>query len=107
MPQGLFNAFFTDINGDGHPEIAASIFNQDEEINGYFIQVYDIFNNKSYRLADDYQQYHLSFKNEELFAEQLSNVSAYDIWSDYDIIGKLTIEDDKLLILPVNNEESS
>lgn len=100
MPQGIFNAFFTDINGDGHPEIAASIFNQDEEINGYFIQVYDIFNNKSYRLADDYQQYHLSFKNEELFAEQLSNVSAYDIWSDYDIIGKLTIENDKLLIIP-------
>jgi len=91
----IWNAYFTDLNGDGYPEICASVSFGSGIIDEH-IEVYDYKNGKSYTLWDRMQfDYSLFFENGRLFCKK----RPYNSFETEEI-GLLAMENDSLVILP-------
>lgn len=99
-----FNVYFTDINGDGYPELCST---NDWGLNSMIVieaGVWDIHNNKHYSIASpDEYNYYLYEENGELFVNKESDTSAWHITSKHGEKGRLRIEDDNLIFVPYNN----
>ena len=98
----LWSAFFTDLNGDGYPEICSSL-SIGSGIIDTRVGVYDIKNDRHYELEGrmDEIDYILYMENGELFVNKQSANIGWAPLSSNGEKGKLAIENDTLVFKPV------
>ena len=98
-----FNVYFTDLNGDGYPELCSTY---DWGLNSMIVievGVWDIHNNKHYSLASpDEYNYYLYEENGELFVNKEWAYSDWSITSKHGEKGRLRINGDKLEFVAVS-----
>lgn len=91
----LWNAFFTDLNSDGFPELCVTVSIGSGIIDDHII-VYDYHNKKNYVLAERFNfDYSLYLENDELYVRKLPYLRGENSEAD---IGKLAIENDELVM---------
>lgn len=98
----LVSAYFTDLNGDGYPEICSSLCLGSGIIDGR-VHVYDIKNDRHYELEGrwDETDYWLYMENGELFVNKQSSNTGWGQGIDHGEKGRLAIENDTLVFKPV------
>ncbi|OPZ21461.1 MAG: hypothetical protein BWZ04_00979 [Firmicutes bacterium ADurb.BinA205] len=98
----LWSAFFTDLNGDGYPEICSSL-SIGSGIIDTRVGVYDIKNKRHYELEGrmDEIDYFLFMENGELFVNKQSANIGWAPLSANGEKGRLAIENDTLVFKPV------
>ncbi|MBR5682362.1 MAG: hypothetical protein IKW96_03640 [Ruminococcus sp.] len=102
----VWNAYFTDINGDGSPELCMTVSFGSGIIDEHII-VYDLRNEKEYTLWDRMEyDYILFMENNELFVRKTDYESVSNSnWAENMSMGengRLRIENDKLVFVPVS-----
>lgn len=96
----IMNAYFTDLNDDGYPELCTSVYFGSGIIDMH-IEVYDIKNDKSYTLCERMEyDYRLIMENDELLAKKILFVQEE---TDNGEIGKIVIENDILKFVGIEN----
>ena len=85
----LWNAYFTDINGDGSPELCMTVSFGSGMVDEHII-VYDIRNNKDYTLWERMEYDYILFKeNNELFVRKTDSESLFNSnWKEDMSIGE-------------------
>lgn len=96
----LLNAYFTDLNGDGYPELCTTVAFGSGIVDEHII-VYDYHNDKAYTLWDRMEFDYILFSEDgELYVMKLS----YDRDSRYGdseaVVGGLAIENGELIMKP-------
>ena len=92
----MASAYFADINGDGFPEICAVLKNGKDNL---YIAVYDVHNDKMYKLYDSDEQYWLSCEDGKLTVNSQSVLSAWGPGTHPDATGRLALNDGKLVMV--------
>lgn len=93
----LLNAFFTDINDDGFPELCSSVMCGSGIVDEHIV-VYDYHNGKNYCLWDRGEyDYILFLENNELYVKKSPYMRWLEESSEHSEIGRLAIENDSLI----------
>lgn len=92
----LWNAFFTDLNDDGFPELCTTVSRGSGIIDEHII-VYDYHNQQEYVLAARFEfDYSLYLENDTLYVRELPYLRGEQTEA---AIGQLAIEDDALVMV--------
>lgn len=91
----IMNAFFTDLNSDGFPELCSSVYFGSGICDEHLV-VYDYHNEMTYTLWDRMKfNYSLYLENDDLYVRELPYLKGENTEEN---IGKLLIENNELVI---------
>ena len=95
IDEKMSSAYLADINGDGFPEICAVLKNGKDNL---YLSVYDVHNDKLYKLYDSDEQYWLSSEDGKLVVNRQSVLSAWGPGTHPDAVGRLALNDGVLVM---------